>query len=396
MRILIEWGKLAVVYFAKICFLPFHFFKVKKRILFTSLTGRNHMEYSCNLKYIYECLREKYDMEYEILWVFAEPEKYDFLKAEKVRLVRHFTLKAFYYLMTSQVVITSGAYVPWVPFRKRQVIIHTWHGGGAYKRIDTGNGYLKKITEKRNWQVGRNTSIFVTSSEAFSKYVIRGSFQFRGKILECGMPRNDMLVKHFTEAAEQKVKETYGVRGKRIILYAPTYRSGGAYNKLNMRKLVRYMEHITNDTWVCLYRLHRYETGESAGEKACAGIIDANGYPDMQELLAAADMLITDYSSSIWDYSFLERPCYLYVPDLEIYRKNRGFYEEIDSWQFPYAQNEEQLYKIISEIEVIDWKNRMDMHHRMLGSCETGNAAEIVTECIKRVCEHGVTAYTEE
>lgn len=380
--------KMAAVPLMKLLLLPFRFCKVKKnRIMFNSLTGGTYMEYTCNPKYIYECLREETGEKYEVIWAFTNPEKYKFLEQQGVRLVKHFTWWAFYYLMTSKVVVTSGSYVPWISFRRNQNVIDTWHGGGAYKRLDNGSGDIKKLVEKRNAAAGSHVTAFVTSSKEFTHHVIRGAFAYQGEILEVGMPRNDKLVRRETEQAEKKVRTCYGIEKEtHILLYAPTYREKGSYAKLNLEKVLKHLEQNTGEHWICLERFHRYEAEEIHGKEKRSTIRSAADYPEMQELLAAADLLITDYSSSIWDYSFLNRPCYLYVPDLLEYRKNRGFYLDIDEWQIPYAEKEEELLSQLEDIRNIDWKERMDTHHRKLGCQETGQAAKSVVEYIEKIC----------
>lgn len=380
--------KMVIACLMKILLLPFRFCKIKNnRIIFNSLTGGNYMEYTCNPKYIYEYLQEENGEKYEIIWAFAYPEKYQFLEEQGVRLVKHFTWQTFYYLMTSKVVVTSGSYVPWVSFRSGQTVIHTWHGGGAYKRLDNGSEDVKKMVEWRNAVAGSHVTLFVTSSREFTKHVIRGAFAYQGEILQAGMPRNDFLVRGETSRAEKAVRKYYEIEEKaRILLYAPTYRENGTYERLNLQKVLKHLEKSTKENWICLERFHRYEAEEQFAADKTGEIKNAADYPEMQELLAAADVLITDYSSSIWDYSFLKRPCFLYVPDLAEYRSKRGFYIDIADWQIPYAQSEEELLEQLEQIWSINWKERMETHHRKLGCQETGQAAESVVKYIEKIC----------
>lgn len=381
--------KMVIGCLMKILLLPFRFCKVRdNRIIFNSLTGGNYIEYTCNPKYIYECLQRKDEDKYEIIWAFAHPEKYKFLEQQGVQLVKHFTWQTFYYLMTSKVVVTSGSYVPWISFRPNQTVIHTWHGGGAYKRLDNGSEDIKKMVKRRNAIAGSHVTLFVTSSKEFTRYVIRGAFAYQGEILQVGMPRNDFLVRGETGFAERKVREYYGIEeGTRILLYAPTYRENGTYERLNLQKVLKHLEQSKKEKWVCLERSHRYEAEEQFAIDDKTGEIKiASDYQEMQELLAASDVLITDYSSSIWDYSFLNRPCFLYVPDLVEYRRKRGFYVDIDEWQIPYAQNEKELLRQLEQIWKINWKERMETHHRKLGCQETGQAAECVVKYIEKIC----------
>ena len=165
------------------------------------------------------------------------------------------------------------------------------------------------------------------------------------------------------------------------MLYAPTYREQGTYEKLKIGKVLDTLEEIDGSSWVCLERMHRYE--RKSGEETDRRIYAAEGYEEMQELLAAADMLVTDYSSSIWDYSFRNRPIYLFTPDLDEYRKNRGFYLDIDEWQIPYAETEQEFLQKIAQMQKIDWKQRMDLHHAQLKCQETGHAADSVVKYIQ-------------
>lgn len=382
--------KLIITYIIRVVLIPFSLFPIKKnRVMFVSLTGGSYMEYTCNPKYVYEELQryvqQKQIGSYDIIWAFAEPEKYTFLKTQGVKLVKHFTIKAIYYLMTSKVVITGGSYLPWIHFRKKQVVIDTWHGGGAYKSLERGQGLQKKLIDKRNALAGNHATVFVSCCKKFTEFVICDAFGFKGEVLEIGLPRNDFLVKKETEYATKKIRQQYKIDEKvSILLYAPTYREVGCYDKLDMQQVRQCLEKATGKEWVCFLRGHRYEIEKigNAGES----IIDVSDYSDMQELLAAADMLITDYSSCVWDYALLDRPCYLYTPDLGEYRKNRGFYVDVADWYIPYDETVEGLMKQIEDVDNIDWKVQMKKHLESLGSCETGRASEVIVNYIEKAC----------
>jgi CDP-glycerol glycerophosphotransferase len=105
-------------------------------------------------------------------------------------------------------------------------------------------------------------------------------------------------------------------------------------------------------------------------------IINVSAYPDMQELLCAADVLITDYSSSMWDFSFTQRPCFVFAPDLESYKEERNFFIPIEEWPFPIAENNDQLINNIKLFNESEYKNAVKQHQINLGSYETGTATE--------------------
>ena len=105
-------------------------------------------------------------------------------------------------------------------------------------------------------------------------------------------------------------------------------------------------------------------------------IINASQYPDIQELLCAADILITDYSSCIWDFSFTFKPCFIYAPDLKKYQDEQGFYTPIEDWPFPLAKTNQQLMENIIVFDDEKYKQAVKKHHADLGSYETGTACE--------------------
>lgn len=107
---------------------------------------------------------------------------------------------------------------------------------------------------------------------------------------------------------------------------------------------------------------------------------DVSDYPEMQDLLCTADMLITDYSSSVWDYSFTYRPCFLFTPDLEEYKKKTDFYTPIEEWGFPICKTNEELRKQIEAFDENKFKQAMIRHHENLGSYEKGTATEEVAK----------------
>ena len=111
---------------------------------------------------------------------------------------------------------------------------------------------------------------------------------------------------------------------------------------------------------------------------------DVFDYADMQELLCAADMLITDYSSSMWDYSFLYRPCILFAPDIEYYMQNRGFYTSPESWGFPICKSNEELASVIAGFDIEKYVDAVKKHHDNMGSYENGDASEKIVHVIEK------------
>lgn len=369
--------------FIRITTSPIRLLPVKRnRILFTGLTGGNVYDYSCNPKYIYEYLRDNYSDKYEYVWVVSDPDRFKFLKEEGVKLRKHFTVSSFPMLLTSKVIVTNGSYAPWFPFRKSQYVINTWHGGGAYKKVENERPDANFATKWRASFTAKNISLFLASCRVQEEQMIRTTYGYKGEVLRSGTPRNDALVNGDTEYKASKVRKYYKLsENAKVILYAPTYRKLKTEVSLDSDYLLDVLNK-TGDKWYFISRYHRYQTETTNVRVTGNNVIDAADYPDMQELLCAADVLITDYSSCVWDYSFLERPCVLYVPDKEEYNSNTGFYVEMDRWPFEETSDMEDLSEHVLQLvkdtnHILPYWEKVKEHLAELGSYESGNASKL-------------------
>lgn len=360
----------------------------KNRILFTGLTGGENYDYSCNPKYIYEYLRDNYPGKYEYVWAVSDKEKYAFLEEEGVKLVKHFTVSSFPMLLSSKVIVTNGSYTPWFSFRKKQYVINTWHGGGAYKKVENAKPDSDWATRKRAEFAAKNIDLFVASCKVQEDNMIKTTFLYKGEVLRAGTPRNDKLVRGETEKMAERVRETYHIPADgKIVLYAPTYRKASIPVVLDSDYLLEHLNNLQSGSWYFLNRYHRYQD-DSMDIKVTGGhVIDVMDYPDMQELLCAADILITDYSSCIWDYAFLKKPCFLYVPDKEEYIANTGFYVSVDEWPYEQAKTMEELVECIKDYGIEKSKQKVEQHLRQLGSYEDGECCKEICERIQVVCD---------
>ncbi len=366
--------------------LPFRLFPVREdRILFLSLEGGSSCEFSCNPRSFCEYLLANRPGRYELVWLFREPEKYRFLRKYGVRTARHFSPRGLYYALTSRVVITNGGYLTWFPFRKKQVCINTWHAGGAYKKLENDMTGANAATRRRMLFASAHTAAFVSGCEKFSEYEIRNAFLYRGTILPIGMPRNDIFFSGACSRKYSHVRERLGLPSDaRILLYAPTFRSGkDRFEPFSASRVLDCLEEQSGAAWRFLYRAHT-QSGDPAMTAGLDGrCLDVSSFPDTQALLCAADLLVTDYSSILWDFSLTERPIVLYAPDLAAYTGSRGFYTDIREWGFPVCGDEEQLCGALRTLSP-EAGRAADLRHRQyMGSCESGQACRSLLNYIE-------------
>lgn len=355
----------------------YYLIPLKKRIVFEAFNGK---QITCNPYYIY-CYMQKQYPDYEYIWCYNKKEE------KSVHCIPRNSLAYIYYLLTSAVYITNDTIPQYIPFRKKQMVINTWHGGGSYKRVGT------ELGEKCNWynrlnlkRTSKSTSYFLSSSEVFTEAAPKSFLIPSEKILPIGMPRNDIFFnQQQMEEANRKVRSLYNIpNGSFIVLYAPTFRTTNDNLQPNFLSMVNAIKERFNPTKVYVFiRAHHLMniSDENLPKDLC---INVSSYPYMQELLATANMLISDYSSCIWDYSFTYRPCFLYVPDLSQYKSDRDFHKPIETWGFPIAQTNKELINIIRTFDYSLFKQAMTKHQNTLKSYEKGTATIAVCNLILR------------
>ena len=107
---------------------------------------------------------------------------------------------------------------------------------------------------------------------------------------------------------------------------------------------------------------------------------------DMQDLLLAADILINDYSSSMWDFAYTHRPCFIFATDIEHYIKTTSWYTPMEKWPYSIARSNEELKNNILAFRESDYAVAVAEHYETLGCCENGKATETLCKIIEKIC----------
>lgn len=375
--------KMAGIYLARLLMKGFCIFPVKKKeILFCAYAGKN---ISCNPMYFNKYLLENGRTDLSCLWAVRDVQN-TWIPPElegKIRLIRVKSPAYFKAMMTARIVIYNlglplGSLVP---KRKNQIWVQTWHGGGAFKAAgrDTSMTAIQKSVEKLT---GKQIDIFLSSNQRFTDVFPEAVEVQASHFYNTGLPRNDIFFGDLAQYRE-KICRYYGIpETKKILLYAPTFR-GDFYHaedngKMEYGDIVKALEERFGQEFVVLERKH-YAVQPEISE----GVYPASDYPDMQELLAASDVLITDYSSSMWDFALTDRPGFLYTPDLRRYRQERDFYTPIEKWPYPYAENIGELIERIKKYNFQEEKERRDSFFCLVKNYEKGTACRQLKELLK-------------
>lgn len=324
----------------------------QRRIVFICY---NCTQYSCNPKYISEYLHIHYPDLYELIWFYTTNDIRDEIP-EYVAKYKKNSLKYFISLMTADVVISNVTLPRVVPFRKKQCKINTWHGT-AFKgdKNKHGNDY-----NRFDYFLAEN----LLTCNVFNR---KDSFNYKGKIEKIGMPRNDILIRGDIDIKKAIYDELGIPYTDKLILYAPTFREseGTECFDIDLGALIKTLSLKDSSNWRVLFRYHHMQENKVYIE----GGIDVTSYPDMQRLLIAADILITDYSSTMWDFSLTGKQVILYATDIDRYiNEERGeFYYPIEKLPFPIARNNTELQNIGLLFDKKTYDKEVARYHRELG-----------------------------
>jgi CDP-glycerol glycerophosphotransferase len=261
--------------------------------------------------------------------------------------------------------------------KKGQHYLQTWHGF-ALKRIERDvvshlDGDFETYARRDSQQID-----LIVSDSDFMTGVYQRAFWYDGPVEKLGSPRNDLLARQ-DEGIYAQVRRSFGLEaGRKIVLYAPTFRADHSLEpyQVDYPRLRRVCEEKFGGKFAVLIRLHP-NVMELAKDLTFDGdtTFDASPYPDMQELLAAADVVITDYSSLMFDFMLTGRPCFQFATDIEAYRGDRNFYFPLDQLPFALAENNDQLEEAISAFQPEDYRRRLEAFQAQVGLCTDGKAA---------------------
>jgi teichoic acid ribitol-phosphate primase len=249
------------------------------------------------------------------------------------------TLRSGYHLATARVFVVDDWFFPIYVITPRPgtVRIQVWHGAGAFKRF--GHSVLDKsfgADEEmiRLVPIHSNYDICLVSSAAATDHFMDAFRLPRGRFTSAlGLPRTDLFFDaEHRDRATEAIRRRYGLPlDRRILLYAPTFRGAMVRDARGPDELdVSAMRDALAGEWVLLLRPHPFVRDRLRLGPDLAGFaIDVSDWPDINELMLIADMLVTDYSSAIFEFALLGRPMAFFAPDHDDYDHERGFY-----WDF--------------------------------------------------------------
>ena len=355
--------RLVTKYLIRIIYLLSSIMPIKKRIVFATYRT---LKLEDNFKYIYDEIKKE-NLDYECKLLF---KKVGQGLMGKVKYLFHM-MRGAYYMATSVFFLIDDYYFPvyTIKPRKGTEIVQVWHACGAFKKFGystldknygANNDYIKYIP------IHTNYSHVLVSSKEVAKYYAEAFNMSEENINPIGIPRTDLFFdKEKQVNSKEKLYNRYPkLKGKNLVLYAPTFRGTSQSNaKLDIDFNLEEVLNNLPENYILGLKMHPFVKTRIDDSKY-DNLIDLSDYDNINDILLITDMLITDYSSVVFEYSLLEKPIVFYSPDRDLYKEERDFYYEYESFvPGPIISNTEELIKEINNKDfdknkVIEFKEK--------------------------------------
>lgn len=367
-----------------------------KKMVFYTMGG-----YSGHGKRIAQLLLEK-RRDLDIVWLIRRPQP-DI--PEGIRTVRYDNRKKMIYEMeTAGYWIFDDNIAEPLRKRERQCYIQVKHWGPVTLKTfgrDLGEFRQKNCGELEDAIWSRNSEMmdYVFVGSSFDERTFRKAFAYEGKAVYVGSPRSDLLFQG--ETLKKKVYGMYNLDEQvRILLYAPTFRiqkTISGYRQeyldtdLDLDRLYKTVKQRFGGEWMIFLRLHPNVAFRSKEIKKPPFVLDVSDYGDGEELAAVSALMVTDYSSIMFEPAFVKKPVFLYAPDrYEYIDQERKLLIDYDALPFDIAGSNDELCKKIMEFDPVRYEDGLDCFFRQYGVSEDGKAGERAVDFIMKLLEENV------
>lgn len=362
----------------------------ENKIVFRTIDGG----FSCNPKYIANEIINQ-NLPYKLVWVVNKNilNYIDDFDREKIKLVMQGSEEDIKETSTAKIIVDNERRIFYIQKgvfkRKGQIYIQTFHGSLGIKKtgIDRGdydkNSYAVCVADAKQID-------YLISNSKYETDFFKKIFFGYGKILEYGHPRNDPFFEE-NQSIKEKVYKYFNIqKDKKIVLYAPTLRENRNFDNydLDFESLIKALNKKFNSDFVVLLRYHPLLMQNKNALSVKNGCINATKYNDMQELLLSSEILITDYSSCIYDFMLSKKIGFIFASDVKEYENGRGLYYPLSTTPFSIAQNNDEMIKNIENFNYEIYKEKVDKFLKEKGCIEDGKASKRVVELIKNLIKN--------
>lgn len=367
----------------------FHYPFQKNKIvvnMFNSYT--DHGKYICE-----ELLRKNNDVDI----VFAVNDS-SIETTRGMRVVRAGSDKYVYEMSTAHIWITNSIFPEKAIKKTGQICIETKHWASVTLKkfyLDAST-IIKNNTRVKSWIKNGEMLDYIFTGSQFDTDSCRRGFGFSKEVIEVGSCRSDAMFQ--ADFYKEKIYQYFHIsKEKKLLVYAPTYRyqrDNEAYIQetrevdLNYEKLQEALKERFGGDWYIILRLHPGQENAVSRLNLPEYIINGTEYPDGQELCAACDILISDYSSIMFEPAFVYKPVFLFATDKDEYiNKEYDLLIDYDTLPFPIAESNEELAQNILQFNKEEYDENLRIFFEKYGVHEDGHASERAADFIIKLLE---------
>lgn len=347
----------------------------KKVVIFEGWWGA---KYHCNPKYLYEYIQNNHP-EYQCVWFLNDQYIPVYGNAKRIRRK---SLKYYYYLSVGKYFVNNVNFNDEYEKRKGQIEIQTMHGTPLKTLGLDVPGELDDPEDRKKFlrRCDRWNYLVVQSDKA--SQITASCYAFKKEFLRTGYPRNDILFEKNNERDIKSIKQKLGIPlNKKVIMYAPTWRKRN-YFEIHMD--LDDLKKSLDDEYVLLLRIHPF--AYSGFDKSILNdfVYNFSTYESVEELYLISDLVITDYSSVMFDYTILNRPIMFYTYDLKEYRDYlRGFNFDFENEApGPLLETYDELKDALLHIDQVskEYDDALQKFRNKFNEYEHGNASKQIFE----------------
>lgn len=294
-------------------------------------------------------------------------------------------------ILTSKILLFDDNVLPDIPKREGQIYIQMKHWSSiTLKMFGYDEARYRNDTKMMEGLCPGNIMDYVIVGSKFDEHTCRSGFDYHGKFIHAGSPRSDILFRRNDDMLESLCKRYDLKKDVRYLLYAPTYRLvKGEYSEIAYRSDMDFssvkecLEQRFGGEWGILLRLHPFVAKKSKNISKPEYVIDVSDHHDPEELVALADVLVTDYSSIMFEPAYVKKPVFLLATDRKKYLNiERGFLLNYDKLPFPIAESNKELVANILNFDIENYKKDLKSFMQFYGVHEDGHASERAAEYI--------------
>ena len=357
----------------------FRFLPLQNKAVFRNFNGKGLGD---DPKYIALELMKSYP-DIKLVWLASDLNT---PHPPQIQIVKYRSILAYYHLATAKVWVNNIKHSSMsLKKRKGQFYIQTWHAPFGLKKIeaDAESSLPKEYVQRAKLDAAQTDLMYANSD--FRLQIYKTKFWYNGPVIKSDSPRISVLFqtpdsKIKAIRQEFKISENEG-----IVLYAPTFRSNFSLDTytFDYQKVLQTLSEKYQKDFILLVRLHPNTIVPSNAFSHFKHVINVSKYPDMQELLAISDILITDFSSSMFDVAMIQKPVFLFAKDFDDYLSHeRNLCIPLQDLPFPISKTESDLHQSILDFDQTQYSRRIENFCTKYGIQDSGEGAKSIAAII--------------